>query len=386
MANVFSYVKKYGGKSFKDMPFNDADNVAMCCSFYMPLDQVVSESFDDEPVPFDKAFDKLFELRGRKHTPVGLVLVKEISMLMGEMAGQKRYAEMKVAACTDNFGKEPAVQFNAGTFLLPSGEIVVLFRGTDDTLMGWKEDVDILVEDDIPSHHLALEYMENVAKTFEGDIIVCGHSKGGYIAQYSVLNSPKEIRDRVKLLYNNDGPGFSDYDYINSEAYQELLPRYRHIIPQSSFIGMMLSHDDDYEVVKSSRVFGALQHDLLTWQIDEEKLRMCNDITNAGKVTDLVFHDLVSNLTPKQSEAFGSVIGSIFDGINQKGLLDVKNNFAASIKGGAAAWKNLSPETKKVFRDTMKDARKYVISAAKTVQKGEYKTASQRLSDETETD
>ncbi len=382
MANVLQYVKKFGDISFEEMPFSDADNVAMCCSFYMPLDQVVSDSFDEEPVPYDEAFNKLFEKRGNKHTAVGLVLVKEISVLMGEMAAHKRYAQMKVVACTDNFGKEPAVQFNAGTFLLPTGETVVVFRGTDDTLMGWKEDVDILVEDDIPSHHLALEYLANVAKRFEGDIIVCGHSKGGYIAQYAVLNSPKEIRDRIKVIYNNDGPGFSDYDYLNSEAYQELLPRYRHLIPQSSFIGMMLSHDDDYQVVKSSRVFGAMQHDLLTWQFDEEKLKMCKDITNTGKVTDLVFHDLVSNLSPEETVAFGNVIGSIFDGINQKGLLDVKNHFHASIKGGAAAWKNLDAETKKVFKETMKEARKYVISAAKAVQKGEYKTASQRLDDE----
>ena len=109
---------------------------------------------------------------------------------------------------------------------------------------------------------------------------------------------------------------------------------------------------------------------------------MCKDITNTGKVTDLVFHDLVSNLTPEETVAFGNVIGSIFDGINQKGLLDVKNHFRASIKGGAAAWKNLDAETKKVFKETMKEARKYVISAAKAVQKGEYKTASQRLDDE----
>lgn len=382
MANVMQYVKTYGDKSFTEMPFSDADNVAMCCSFYMPLDRVVSESFDDEPVGYKEAFDKLFELRGGKHTAVGLVLVKEISVLMGEMAATKRFGEMKVVGCTDNFGKEPAVQFNAGTFLLPTGDVVVIFRGTDDTLMGWKEDVDILVEDDIPSHHLALEYLANAAARFDGDIIVCGHSKGGYIAQYAVLNSPKEVRDRVKVIYNNDGPGFSDYDYLNSEAYQELLPRYRHLIPQSSFIGMMLSHDDDYEVVKSSRVFGAMQHDLLTWQFDDDKLKMCKDITNTGKVTDLAFHDLVSNLTPEQSEAFGNVIGSIFEGINQKGLLDVKNHFRASIKGGAAAWKNLDDDTKKVFRETMKDARKYVISAARTVQKGEYKTASERLSED----
>ncbi len=382
MANVFEYVKNYGPVSFKDKPFTDADNVAMCCSFYMPLEQVVSADFDAEPIPFDEAFDKLFELRGRKHTPVGLVLVKEISMLMEEMSRHKRFAEMKVVGCTDNFGKEPPVQFNAGTFLLPNGDIVVLFRGTDDTLMGWLEDVDILVDDDIPSHHLALEYIAQVAEKFEGDIIVCGHSKGGYMAQYAALNSPKEIRDRIKAVYNNDGPGFSDYDYLNSEAYNEILPRYKHLVPQSSFIGMMLSHDDDYEVVKSNRVTGAMQHDLLSWQVDDDSVKKCEDMTTTGKVTDLVFHDLVSNLTPEESNAFGEVVGSVFEGIDQKGLLDVKNHFSESVRGGAKAWKELDPEVKKTFRKVIRGARKYVLDASRTVLKGEYKTVSERIEEE----
>lgn len=382
MPNVQNYVENYGNISFNNKPFTDADNVAMCCSFYMPLDQAVSESFDDEPVPFRDACYKLFELRGNEHKAVGLVLVKQISVLLMTMANKKRYSQMKVVACTDNFDKQPAVQFNAGTFLLPNGEIVVIFRGTDDTLMGWKEDVDILVENDIPSHKLACDYLKTVAEKFDGKIIVCGHSKGGYVAQYAVLNSPKEVRDRIKVLYNNDGPGFSDYDYIESDVYKELLPRYRHLIPQSSFIGMMLSHDDDYTVVKSSRVTGALQHDLLTWQFSEEKLKTCEDISNSGKVSDLVFHDLVSNLSDEESNAFGEVIGKVFEGIDQKGLLDVKNHLGSSIKGAAAAWKSLDAQTKSTFKGIVKNGAKSVRSATTAVLKGEYKPVSERLEEE----
>lgn len=380
MANVSDYIKNYGNISFKDKPFCDEDNVAMCMSFYMPLDKVVSPSFDDEPKTFGMASRELFALRGSKHKPVGLVLVKEISRLLMDMAARKRFAEVKVLACTDNFSKKPAVQFNAGTFLLPNGDIVVLFRGTDDTLTGWKEDVDMLASDNgIPSEKLSVDYLAEVAKRYDGDIIVCGHSKGGYVAQYAVLNSAKEVRDRVKLLYNNDGPGFKNYDYLGSDVYQELLPRYRHFIPQSSFIGMMLSHDDDYTVVKSNGLIGPLQHDLRTWQFKGDKLITLKDTTAVGKVTDLVFHDLIRGLSEEQIDAVETAVGAIFEATGQRGLLDVKENLVEAVRGGYLAAKELDDDTKAVLKETAKSAGKYIKDAAQTVRSGEFKTVKQRI-------
>ena len=292
MSNVRDYVKNYGHISFSEKPFCDEDNVALNMSFYMPIHLAVSPSFDDEPIPFPEACKKLFELRGNKHKPVGLVLVKEISMLLMEMAETKRYGEMKVVACTDVFEMNPAVQFNAATYLLPTGETVVLFKGTDDTLVGWEEDLNILTEGSVPSDNMAVEYLKEAAAKFDGDLIVCGHSKGGYVAQYAAMHSPKEIRDRIKYLYNDDGPGLASYDYYHDGAYQELLPRYRHFVPTSSFIGMMLAHDDDFIAVKSSKITGAMQHDLLTWKFDGDKLVTAKDISKKSKISDLTFNNL----------------------------------------------------------------------------------------------
>ena len=109
------------------------------------------------------------------------------------MAKYKRFTEMKVVGCTRIYKKEPAVQFEAATFLLPDGNIAVLFKGTDDTLVGWKEDFDILTKKGIPSGKLSTEYLEKVADKFDGDIIICGHSKGGFIAQYAVLFCSQKV-------------------------------------------------------------------------------------------------------------------------------------------------------------------------------------------------
>lgn len=146
MANVIDYIKRYGNDSFCDVPFGEADNVALCGMYYMPFDEVVSESFDDEPVAFKDACENIFDLRGRKHKPVGLILLKNISEQMMEMSQYKRYQEMRVVGAVRIYEKVPAVQFEAATFLLPDGTVVVLFKGTDDTLIGWKEDFDILTK------------------------------------------------------------------------------------------------------------------------------------------------------------------------------------------------------------------------------------------------
>lgn len=332
MQTLTDYINDYCDISFVDKPFCDGDNVALSYMFYMPLEQVVSSNVDDEPQRYSRVASKLFEQRGYEHKQVGLILLKDISVKMMAMARSKRFAEMQVVACTEVYQKEPAVQFGAGTFLLPNGQIVVVFRGTDDTLTGWQEDFDILFKESIPSHKLATEYLESIANKFDGEIIICGHSKGGYVAQYAALNCSPEIRGRIKRLYNNDGPGFSDYTFMHSDAYKELLPKYRHFVPQSSFIGMLLSHDDDYTVVKSKRVLGPLQHDLSTWLFDGPELKTANELTTTGKFNDMLMRDVVSKMTKDEQKAFDEVLTSYVTQTNNEGLIDYRNKMTENFK------------------------------------------------------
>lgn len=378
MSNLNKYIKEYGDISFNDMPFSDADNIAMCYMYYMPFEKVVSSSFDDEPVPFSVAANKLFAYRGYKHKPVGLILFKNISVQMMEMARRKRFAQMKVVACTEVFREEPAVQFNAATFLLPNGDIVVLFRGTDDTLIGWKENFDIVTKDSIPSNKLATEYLEKVAEKFDGNIIVCGHSKGGYVAQYGALFCKKEVRDRIKYLYNNDGQGFADYSFLDMPAYKELLPKYKHFVPQSSFIGMLLCHDDDYTVVRSKRIFGPPQHDLSTWQLEGDSVKTVDDLTTLGKVNDLVMYNLVSNITDDQGKALDKVMSAVISENDNVGLLDVKNNIVPTIKKSKTVVANIEKSTIKNFESAFSKFGQYIANSVKIVKNGDFSKVEDR--------
>ncbi|MGN1349105.1 MAG: Mbeg1-like protein [Acutalibacteraceae bacterium] len=379
MANANKFIQEYGDISFTEKPFCDADNVALCRMFYMPLEKVAPNNFTDEPMAFDEVCNRMYAYNGNKNVAPGLVLTKGISVMMMKMAKCRRYAEMKVVACTETFREKPAVQFGAVTLLLPDGTVVVLFRGTDDTLIGWKEDFDIYSKKGVPSHKLAVDYLNTVGKMFDGDIIVCGHSKGGNVALYGALYCDESVRERIEYLYNNDGPGFYSFDYINSDAYKELLPRYKHFVPDNSFVGMLLAHDDDYVPVKSSRFLGPLQHDLVTWQIKDDTVIKKDDLRFLAKVSDIAFFDLVFNTSDEQLNALDRVLEACIEAMNVRGLLDFAKSAVSSAKSAKNTFLGMDEETKEALKSALTDFPDIIKGAIEMVRNQAFPEASEKV-------
>ncbi|MBR5620217.1 MAG: DUF2974 domain-containing protein [Clostridia bacterium] len=355
MSNVCSYVDKYGFLPFHQMPFGAGDNVALCTVIYMPFEEVVSPDFSAQPMPFADACRQLFEKRGEEHKPLGLFISKNTSVLMMEMCKRKRYTDMRVAACRSCLDAEPSMQFAAMTFLLPTQKLVIVFRGTDDTMEGWAEDIDMINSPDgVPSSKESLSYLQHSAERFPGDIILCGHSKGGYNALYAALHADASIKQRIIAVYNNDGPGFSDDSFLHSDAYKELLGKYHHFIPQSSFFGMMLDHDDDYQIVKSSKPFGALQHDLLTWKFDGNRLMRAKKKTPESRFNHAFFHALKEEVTDDEVAAVDEAARTLMEHADSTRLIDLKNDVAGSLKNTTDAVKSMDKDTKKTIKTVVK--------------------------------
>lgn len=367
MAGSLQYIKKFGNVSFTEMPFCDVDNVALCEIFYMPLEKVVSDSFSEEPRPFAEACQAMFSYNGNRHKAPGIMLKKSISVKMMEMAKQKRYSEMKIVACTETFKTNPAVQFAAATFILPDNTLVVAFRGTDDSLIGWKEDCDIFIKHVIPSHVLAVNYLENVAKHFEGDIIVIGHSKGGNVALYAGLNCSESTRARIKTLYNNDGPGFFDHSQFRTKQYADLLPRYNHFIPSSSFVGVLLAFDKDYTVVKSKRLLGPLQHDLATWQVADCDIKTLPRASKLAKINEICLSGILYRISREQSENFDRVANAVIEGTGQISLTGFTKHLPSAVKGAVETWKSLDEESKEELKGTFSGSGEIIKDSVKLV-------------------
>ena len=379
MPNSKNFIQEYGDISFTEKPFCDADNLAVCQMFYMPLEKVAPNSLDDEPVPFSEVCEKLYAYNGYKHKAPGLVLTKKISVLLMEMAKSRRYSEVKIVGCSQTFGKAPAVQFGSATLLLPDGTTVVVFRGTDDTLIGWKEDIDLYTKKGVPSHKLAADYINEVGKKFDGDIIVCGHSKGGNLALFGTLFCNKEVRDRIVCFYNNDGPGFHTFDYVNSAQYKEMLPRYKHFVPDCSLVGMLLAHDDDYVPVKSSRLLGPTQHDLSTWQVKGDTVIPKDDLKFLAKVVDVMLLDFIFNTTEKEVEALDKVADILIEATGATGLLDFAANIISSVKGAKNAWTEIDDSAKDTLKTLVGQVPDIVKNAVETVRNEAFPAVAEKV-------
>lgn len=384
MAVLVDYIRDFGHLTFAEKPFCDEDNIALCEAFYMDIERAAPNHFEDEPMPFHVMADKMWELNGRKHVPMGLILDKSISEIVMMMAKTRRFADVKVTACHSVYSEEPAIQFAAGTYILPDGTKVITYRGTDDTLMGWFEDVQIFTSKHIPSHALAAEYLTEADEKFpEGGFIVTGHSKGGNLSLYAALNCSQSARDRIVTLYNNDGPGFANYDYLESPAYKELLPRYKHFMPRNGFFGVMLAYDSDYETIRSSKLLPPLAHDLTSWEQKDGNLVLSEGLSPMGKLNDRAFNPIIMNMDKEQGELFEKVTYSVLRGTGQKGLLDVAKNAPSSLSGAAQAWNSFDDETKQSFKDIFKGSVDVIKLAARTVQEETFPVMHKRITNMT---
>ena len=350
MPGVKEYIETNGNFSFCDVPFGDADNLLFCQIFYMPFERVVSESFAAEPVPFPKACNEVFAARGYQHKKLGLMIPADGSHNIQSMAVQPRFAEMQIVGVKELLSADPAVQFGAGTFLLPDGTMVIVYRGTDDTILGWKEDLDIFARKEIPSYQLAVDYLEKAAAAFDRPIILCGHSKGGHLALYAALKTSDAIRARIRTVYNNDGPGYCDYRLFHLKEYDEILPRYRHLVPHSSFVGMMLAHDYDYTVVDNKHHIGPFQHDITFWKIKDGQLVTREELNALGRFTDILLANLIFRLNEEDFPVLNEIADRFIESVKLDSLLKAVE--ILPVVGGRVlgAWLKTPKETRDHFR------------------------------------
>ena len=184
-------------------------------------------------------------------------------------------------------------QFSALTVVLPDGRPFVTFRGTDDTLIGWKENMLMGVEPEVRAQTDALGYLREAAGRHAGELIVGGHSKGGNLAVFAAARSEPALRSRICAVYNFDGPGFHPA-FLREEGYLDVRPKTHTLLPQYSIVGTLLTQDSGFDIVKSSRS-GAAAHDGFVWETDGGAFVRCAALSR-GSIT---FEDVMTDALAK---------------------------------------------------------------------------------------
>lgn len=292
MTNVFDYLKWRGDLTFAQNPFNEVDALVFSALSYIRYGGQV-ETDPEVPAPVELAAEVFFSLEDH----ASRVRVKNDLELLRVAAQTKRFGKSHICFYRDLLLPEQDTQFAAMTFLLDDGTAFLAFRGTDDSLTGWKEDFNMSFQQTVPAQRIAIQYTREVAAEWDGLLRVGGHSKGGNLAVFAAARSAPFVQDRILAVYNLDGPGFTDY-MMGDPGYLALVPRIHTFVPQSSVIGMLLEHEEPYTVVKSKQV-GILQHELYTWEVVGKQFITMEEITADSHFLDLTIKNWVAHMTPQ---------------------------------------------------------------------------------------
>ena len=279
MANIFDYLKWRGDLSFSQSPPNGVDALIFSGLAYIRYGGQV-ELLPEIPVTLKEAAEDFFALEDHEERS----RIQKDQDLLAAAAATERFGNCKICMYRDQLIPEQETQFAAMTFLLDDGSMFIAFRGTDNSLVGWKEDFNMTFQQTIPAQRLALQYVREVAQEYIRPIHLGGHSKGGNLAVFSAARSSPMIQERIEQVFNHDGPGFTKY-LMGDPGYLAMVPKIRTYIPQSSVIGMLLEHEEPYTVIRSKSV-GLLQHDLYTWDVLGRGFLPVEEITEGSQFAD----------------------------------------------------------------------------------------------------
>ena len=347
MANVCDYVRWRGDLTLEQSEFNEIDNLILARFSYFPFDKIIREN----EIATIKELSRRFSNQDVTKLPI---LWKDDVELFPLMGNSKRFGGMLVTKYINKIDAEQEKQFSAITVLMPDGTIYVSYRGTDNTIVGWKEDFNMSFKSHIASQISAKQYLEEIAKEYPSSkIIIGGHSKGGNIAVYAATFASKEVKDRIINVYNNDGPGFCE-DVIETTEYQEILPRVHTYIPQSSIIGRLMNHKEKYTIVESVQR-GIMQHDLYSWQVLGKEFVTLKKLTNESEFIDKTIKDWLENVEPEKREQVIDAVFEILNTTEAQTMKELKANWFANAKTILGTYKNIDSDTKEMVWQTVNE-------------------------------
>ena len=302
---VFDYVNWRGDLSFGQDPFNEVDSVILSMVCFLDFSGIVPAPHERGSITLAEAMSHMpQEFEGDRR--LGAILPDDILYMSHAAARAPRYRDAKLFAFENIIDEEKEMQFCALSFRLSDGSLFVAFRGTDDTIVGWKEDFNMTFLSHIPAQERAAAYLNEVAGRHSGPIRTGGHSKGGNLAIWAAVHCNPAVRSRILFAYSNDGPGFTR-EMLESYEYKTMRDRCMNYVPQSSLVGMLMEHDENYQIIYSNKN-GLMQHDPNSWAVCRNQYVYLEERSAFGEHSDAAMrlwlesmsaqerHDLVDDL------------------------------------------------------------------------------------------
>ncbi len=341
MANVFDYLN-WRDLKLKQVEFNEIDNLILARLAYFPFDDYLKEG---EEITIKEAYQ-----RYQEEGTTGRILQQEDIDLYPRLANSIRFGSMKLTNYINKIDPIQEKQFSAITVLMEDDTMYVAYRGTDNSIVGWKEDFNMSFSELVPAQIDSVDYLEKIAKQYKRKIRVGGHSKGGNLAVYAAAFCQTKVQKRIINVYNNDGPGFCD-KVVASQEYQNILDRVHTYIPQTSIIGRLLNHQEETTILKSTQT-GIMQHDLYSWQVLGGEF-VKDQLTNSSEFIDKTITNWLKEVSPEQREKFMETLFEILNATQAETLSEISNKVFSNAKTMVKTYQNLDAETKRIMIKTL---------------------------------
>ena len=342
MPNIIDYLNWRGDLTFKQDDINEVDKLIFARFSYLPFKDIILDNVES----ISTISNKMKELNLDKF------IWKEDKEFIIKLGESRRYRSLIITDYKEILDLEAEKQFAAITIWLPKRYKYISFRGTDMSLVGWKEDFNMSFMQNIPSQLEAVEYLNAIGRRYRDKLIIGGHSKGGNLSVYASMFCKERIKKRIVEIINADGPGF-DEAIFNTENYLQTLEKVNTYIPQSSIIGRLLEHDEDYEIIHSTQK-GIMQHDIYSWQVNATNLVRITNLTNDSQFVNKVVRDWLKNTTLEQRENFVNIIYDVLVATEAKSVHDFGIDTIKKVRIVIKSYKNIDKEERKEIESMIK--------------------------------
>ena len=326
MKNMLDYIKEFGHVSFEERAFSEIDALVLTELEYLPLEKVVpSDENGENFVTVKEIAEYMKEHKKQLFDENPMMMTEERHEVSQIIADAPRFQSMKFFGVVSEWDKDTTKQFAAITVEVEPGVRLVIFRGTDDTLIGWKEDFLMTYSPLVAAQTDAKEYLAKQASLWDGDLMVSGHSKGGNLALYAAATQVEDVQLRIVDIFCFDSPGLYR-SVLETKGYQNIVPLAMRYIPQDSLVGLMLESEVPYVIVKSNAV-GAMQHSAMTWGIEDGQFIKVDKLTKNSLLNDQTFKKWTESVSDEELELFWNVFFELLFTVGIETVNDVYGQF-----------------------------------------------------------
>ena len=312
MADIMDYIDWRGDIGFDEVHVNEVDGLIFSQLIYVQMKPYMPDAKKSY-----LTIKQLSSLYCADHSDDEIEqmpnLFRHSARLLQKLAHSRRYADCILRYYIYDISEKEESQFSAVTIELPDGTYFFSYSGTDHSVVGWKGINEKAINDKALDDENINNKSINTRKLWIG-----GHSKGGNLAVFAAMHVDKKVQDVIIKVFNFDGPGFN-HKMIYTAGYKRIFDRIETFLPQSSIVGLLLEHVDNYEVVRS-RNSGPLQHDAFSWEIMGGSIIKADGLDKNSVRLDKTLRNWIGSMDEAQRKQFVNVLFSIASDSNFENL------------------------------------------------------------------